>query len=337
MVSQSGLPVQRACQAAGLSRATYYRPVVNWAQRDGVGIEALTTLGATNPRWGFWKYVDRLRNTGHRWNHKRVHRVYCTLRLNLPRRTRRRVPTRLRQPLVAPACLNETWALDFMADALYDGRSFRTFNVLDEGNREALAIEIGTSIPSARVIRILDDCVRLVGAFCYTNASDDSAHYRSIVLARTPERLDARRGSVAAVNGWNSLSGWASLAWAVSDGQTPFFRDVVVTGTHLASVDAVRDGRVDVASIDEVTVALLHRHRPQVLRGLHTIARGPRVPCLPLVTALAGDVAELRRAIGAALADRATRGARHALLIESFVPLELDAYEPVRTLVAALR
>src|SRR5712691_265602 len=66
-------------------------------------------------------------------------------------------------PSSRPARLNETWALDFMGDALYDGRSFRTFNVLDEGNREALAIEIGPSIPSARVIRILDDCVRLYG------------------------------------------------------------------------------------------------------------------------------------------------------------------------------
>jgi putative transposase len=49
------------------------------------------------------------------------------------------------------------------ANALSDGRSFRTFNVLGEGNREALAIEIGASMPSARVIRILDDCVRLSG------------------------------------------------------------------------------------------------------------------------------------------------------------------------------
>ncbi len=64
---------------------------------------------------------------------------------------RRRVPTRVRQPLAAPARLNETWALDFIADALYDGRSFRTFNVLDEGNRESLAIDVGTSIPNARV------------------------------------------------------------------------------------------------------------------------------------------------------------------------------------------
>ena len=89
--------------------------------------------------------------------------MYCALRLNLPRRTKRRLPARLRQPLVAPARLNETWALDFMADALYHGRHFRTLNVIDEGNREALAIEIGTSIPSARVIRVLDDLIRLYG------------------------------------------------------------------------------------------------------------------------------------------------------------------------------
>src|SRR5215469_5578849 len=61
------------------------------------------------------------------------------------------------------ARLNETWALDFMADALYDGRGFRILNIIDEGNREALAIEIGTSIPSARVIRVMDDLIRLHG------------------------------------------------------------------------------------------------------------------------------------------------------------------------------
>src|SRR6058998_184557 len=113
---------------------------------------------------GFWKCFYRLRRAEHRWNHKRVHRVYCALRLNLPRRAKRRLRTRLRQPLAAPARLNETWALDFMADALYDGRHFRTLNVIDEGNREALAIEVGTSIPSARVIRVLDDLIRLYPA-----------------------------------------------------------------------------------------------------------------------------------------------------------------------------
>ena len=62
---------------------------------------------------------------GQPWNHKHVHRVYCALRLNLPRRTKRRVPRRMRQPLDAPPVLNQTWALDFMTETLYDGRRVR--------------------------------------------------------------------------------------------------------------------------------------------------------------------------------------------------------------------
>jgi putative transposase len=159
MVTEGGLPVQRACQAVGLGRATYYRPVVNWAQRDAPVIEALTTLGATKPRWGFWKYVDRLRNTGHQWTHKRLWRVYCQLRLNLPRRTKKRLPVRLHQPLVVIPQLNAVWAMDFMSDTLYGGRRFRTLNILDEGVREGLAIEIDTSLPAERVIRVLEQVV----------------------------------------------------------------------------------------------------------------------------------------------------------------------------------
>ena len=110
LVTEGGLPVQRACQAIGLSRATYYRPVINWAQRDAPVIEALTLLGATKPRWGFWKYVDRLRLDGQRGNHKRLWRVYCHLRLNLPRRTKKRLPVRLRQPLEVLPQPNAVWA-----------------------------------------------------------------------------------------------------------------------------------------------------------------------------------------------------------------------------------
>jgi putative transposase len=156
LVTQGCLPVQRACQAVRLGRATYDRPVVKWAPRDAAVIDALTALSATNPRWGFWQYVDRLRNTGHRWNHKRLWRVYCQLRLNLPRRTKKRVPARVVQPLDVSPQPNVGWAVDFMSDTLYGGRRFRTFNLLDEGGREVLAIEVDTSLPAERVIRVLE-------------------------------------------------------------------------------------------------------------------------------------------------------------------------------------
>jgi len=130
---------------------------------DAPVIAALMTVVAAHGRWGFWKCFDRLRMDGRRWNHKRVHRVYCALRLNLPRRIKRRVPTRLRQPLQAPPMLNETWALDYVTDSLYSGQRFRALTILDEGNREGLAIEVATSIPSPRVVRVLEDLVALHG------------------------------------------------------------------------------------------------------------------------------------------------------------------------------
>jgi putative transposase len=116
------------------------------------------------PRWGFWKCYDRLRLDGRQWNHKRVRRMYRSLGLNLPRRTKRRPPRRPLQILEAPATLNRVWALDFMHDRLYgSGRSFRTLNVVDEANRKGLAIEVGTSIPAARVVRVMEQLDEMYG------------------------------------------------------------------------------------------------------------------------------------------------------------------------------
>jgi putative transposase len=163
LVTEHQLSVRHACRAVGLSRTAWYRRPVEPATRDQAVREAVLAVVEEHGRWGFWKCFDRLRLLGHRWNHKHVHRVYCALRLNLPRRAKRRVPTRLRQPLVAPTALNGIWALDFMHDALYCGRRFRTFNVLDEGNREALGIEVGHAIPAERVVRVLDQLIAIHG------------------------------------------------------------------------------------------------------------------------------------------------------------------------------
>lgn len=153
----------QACQIARLSRTAWYRPLPDRAAQDQPVIDALLALVAKRPGWGFWKYRKRLRRLGYGWNWKRIYRVYCALRLNRKRRRKKRVLTRPRLALVAPAILNQTWALDFMGDTLYDGRCYRTLNVLDEGNREALAIEVGTSLPSARVITVLEQLVAMYG------------------------------------------------------------------------------------------------------------------------------------------------------------------------------
>lgn len=145
-----------------LSRSSWYRPG-NQPAGDEAIIEALNALVEKRPRWGFWKCYDRLRLTGHSWNHKRVYRVYKAMKLNLPRRTKRRLPKRVQQPMQVAPQANARWAMDFMSDALYHRRRFRTLNVLDEGVREVLDIVIDTSIPGARVVRTLDQLVAVRG------------------------------------------------------------------------------------------------------------------------------------------------------------------------------
>lgn len=153
---QHQMSIRKACSSVGLSRAAWYRPLVNWMERDKAVIDALSALAANKPGLGFWKLYARLRRRGHRWNHKRVHRVYCQLKLNRRRRAKRRVPTRDPMPLMVPDRPNRVWSADFMSDALYYGVRFRTFNVIDDFNREALAIEIDTSLPSARLVRVFE-------------------------------------------------------------------------------------------------------------------------------------------------------------------------------------
>jgi putative transposase len=82
-----------------------------------------------------------LKHEGYDWNHKRIHRIYCDLALNLRRKSKKRLPTRRAQGLAQPAQANQSWSLDFMSDSLASGRAFRTLNILDDYNREVLRIE----------------------------------------------------------------------------------------------------------------------------------------------------------------------------------------------------
>jgi putative transposase len=93
-----------------------------------------------------------LRRQGKSWNHKRVHRIYCLLKLNFRRKENSACQCNP-APLATPEAMNQSWSIDFMHDALVCGRRFRTFNVVDDFNREALAIEIDLNIPAQRVVR----------------------------------------------------------------------------------------------------------------------------------------------------------------------------------------
>jgi len=146
--------VRRSCAWIGLSEAAWYHPPLDWTVRDGEIIAALSQLVQERPSRAF------LRRSHPEWNHKRIYRVYKAMKLNLRRAARRRLPKRERVPLYVPRLPDTVWSADFMSDALACGRRFRTFNVVDDFNREALHIEVDTSINSTRLVRIFEQLKR---------------------------------------------------------------------------------------------------------------------------------------------------------------------------------
>lgn len=141
----------------------------------------LNALLAKHPTIGFWACHYRLRNKGIIINHKRLHRVYTSMKLNIRRKAKRRLPERVKQELSLPDAPNQMWSLDFMSDALTDGRKFRVLNIIDDFNRESLKIEVDTSLPALRVKRALDELAQKRGL--PTNIrSDNGPEFISTVM-----------------------------------------------------------------------------------------------------------------------------------------------------------
>lgn len=161
LVAEEQLSNRKACELIGISRTTcQYQPKI---KDDKEVQEALTTLTTKHAAIGYWQCCYRLWNKGYSWNHKRIYRVYTDMKLNIRRRAKKRLPDRVKQPLTIPEAPNQIWSIDFMSDSLVDGRRFRLFNVLDDFNRESLAIEVDTSMPSLRVIRVLNRIIEQRG------------------------------------------------------------------------------------------------------------------------------------------------------------------------------
>ncbi|MEO9629023.1 MAG: IS3 family transposase [Sulfitobacter sp.] len=162
-VEQYGVSIALACRAFEISETCYrYSPVLSDENEEIADwLERLTTNKRT---WGFGLCFLYLRNVqGYGWNHKRVYRIYCELALNLRIKPKKRLKRDKPEPLAVPERPNETWSMDFMADQLADGRSIRTLNVLDDFNREGLAIEVDFSLPAERVVRALNQIIEWRG------------------------------------------------------------------------------------------------------------------------------------------------------------------------------
>jgi len=155
-VASRQVSISLSCRAFLVSERCYrYQPLL-CSENEAIA-NWLIQLTEQHSDWGFGLCFDYLRNVkGFAWNHKRVYRIYCDLALNLRIKPRRRLKRHKPEPLKELLRINQVWSMGFMHDQLADGRPYRLFNVIDDYRREGIAIEAGFSLPSIRVIRVLN-------------------------------------------------------------------------------------------------------------------------------------------------------------------------------------
>ena len=162
-VRNRGVSIRFACQLFAVSESCYrYQPQLN--EENTVIADWLLRITDSQRNWGFGLCFLYLRNVkGFKFNHKRVYRIYCELSLNMRIKPKKRLKRDKPEPLAVPESRNECWSMDFMHDQLSDGRSVRLLNVIDDFNREALAIEVDFSLPANRVVRTLEQLIEWKG------------------------------------------------------------------------------------------------------------------------------------------------------------------------------
>jgi putative transposase len=154
VVQAHGLSERRACRLADLNLSTWqYR-----ARRQARSTlrERLKELASQRRRFGYRRLHALLRREGWRVNQKAVHRLYVEEGLQVRQRQRKRLARALRRPMLVPQAPNQRWSMDFQHDLLATGQRFRSLNIVDDFSRECPAIEVDTSLPGARVVRVLE-------------------------------------------------------------------------------------------------------------------------------------------------------------------------------------
>jgi len=149
-----GVSQRRACRAIGVDRALVryqsHRP------DDKAVRTRLRELAAVRRRFGWRRLQVLLSREGVHMNHKKLRRLYVEERLQVRRRIGRKRAAVTRVPLMAARAPNQRWSMDFVHDALSDGRRFRILAVVDDYTRENLCLVADTSLPGGRVIRELE-------------------------------------------------------------------------------------------------------------------------------------------------------------------------------------
>ncbi|WP_427926459.1 IS3 family transposase [Xanthomonas campestris] len=186
LVDRYRVGVRRACAVVKQSRsAFYYQPQDN---DDAPLLQRIQEIAAVRVRYGFWRIFVLLRREGWKANHKRVYRLYCQAGLNLwrkrplprPRRRKAAAHRLERTVLTGP---NQVWSMDFVADALFDGRRFRALTVVNNFTKESLVIEVNQNLKGEDVVAVMER-LRHQRALPQRIQTDNGSEFISTVMDR---------------------------------------------------------------------------------------------------------------------------------------------------------
>lgn len=182
LMQRYGASQRQACAVLGMTRSVYgYRSRARDVKPLLLRIKEIT---ATRVHYGYRRVHVLLRREGWKDNHKRVYRLYRNEGLSLRhKRPRRNKTARLRQPKQLVRSINEIWSMDFVADALFDGRRLRALTIVDNYTRECLAIEVGQRLTGEDVVEVLNRIKTLRG-LPQTIKVDNGSEFISKVMDR---------------------------------------------------------------------------------------------------------------------------------------------------------
>ena len=151
---------RRACGLLGLSRSVlHYRP----READDGLRQRLIDLAGERRRFGYRRLHVLVEREGFVVNHKRVHRLYRLAGLAVRKRRRRERVAVERKPLQVPSGPNHTWSMDFVFDALANGRPLKCLTVVDDCTKEAVEVAVARRINGQGVADLLEGVCRFRG------------------------------------------------------------------------------------------------------------------------------------------------------------------------------
>lgn len=153
MMERCSLSQRRACLLLSLHRSVGRYKLRN--KEEGLLKDKIISIARERKRFGYRRIHIMLKKEGVRVNHKRVYRLYSESGLKVLKRGGRKRALGSRLPIRSLNSPNERWSLDFVSDALADGRRIRILTIVDDFTRECLKMVVDTSLNSKRVIREL--------------------------------------------------------------------------------------------------------------------------------------------------------------------------------------